>query len=211
MYRMVTPEVLNEAGRDRLLEETNQMREMVMSFAHSAVKLYLGVDLARNSGENSGQATEYFVLAELLERPDEEARMSLTVRLESSIQDPEQNSTPRDSLTISYPIPDEMDISTAGSNPQDLPPADVIYFIYDKDGVKIHVSVKAGATNFYIPPDLTGPQVDEYDASNEILEGMEGKTVQSGLPLLAGLYEDLINMKGVVQRSVEPGQFLAEA
>lgn len=196
---MVSPEKLNVEGRDRLLAEANRVREMIVTFAHECLKLYLGIDRTRNIDvTEKGEEAEFYVLAEVLDLPDQEPHLALTVRLERSFKP--EGDDPTTSLTIHHPIPENVNFTDDNFNPSELPKPERVYFVYEKDGVKSHFAVGEEIAYFYVPSDTTAPQIDEIDAMAEIEEGAQGGAVQSRLPFLAGLYEDLINMKGVVQR-----------
>lgn len=203
----MTPNRLNEQGRDMLLGETEKMRKEVISFAHQAIKLYSGID---KRGNNEDGPIELFILAEALERPELEGRMSLTLRLEPSIIRAPVESDPTQSLTILYPIPDELDFTAPDFDPEELPIPDVVYFVRELDGLKSYFAVVREVAFDYVPVYTFPDQNRLPESGQEINFILDGLTVQSGLPILAELLEDLINMKGVLQRKVSPGEFVTE-
>ena len=199
---MVSPNILNQRGRETILAETDQMRQAIISFAHDSVKHYLGID-KKNIGEHSegGDGYEFFVLVEALNLHDREQGLALAVRLEAAVDiEHKTGSTERRSLTILHPLAKDVDINDEDFDTNELPVPEMIYFVFENDGALSHFAVGADMSFFYIPSDTTALGIDEIDAMEEISAGIEGKLVQSGLPFLASLHEDLINMHAVATR-----------
>lgn len=207
---MTTPNKLNEAGRDMLLEDAERIRGEVIDFSHQAVKLYLGIDIARLRESEGDGLSEFFVLIDLLESPDYETRAMLTVRLESSrLNSPDSTPSSTDSLIIMYPVPNELDFTDENFSVEDIPETDGVYFVKETNGTKSYFAVVRKVAYEYVPTEIVDCDLLEGDIDFGIAQ-LNGLTVKSGVPVLATLLEDLINMKGVAQRSFHRGTFLEQ-
>jgi hypothetical protein len=194
---MVTPDKLNEQGREIILAETDQMREAIISFAHETVKLYLGIDKYRTAENPEGEnGYVFFVLAEALHRPENEPNVVLSIRLEPVLEAGEPNMH-GDSLTILLPIPADIDFTNDEFDPADLPRPEAVYVIRTRDEASAHYAIGELGTYFYEPSDITASYTDEFDTTEDSFAGFGSNPVKSGLPFLASIYEDMVNMRAV--------------
>jgi len=199
---------LNSKTRERLLEEAASIRKQIIDLAFNALKIYLAIDQKKilDLGEEQGvvgQLAEHYVMADIIQRPEQEDRLCLTFRLEDyDTADPlsdDFETGPVRSIDIYVPIPEGIDFTSEEFDVGLLKSPEVVYMARNSEDEAVRFAIGLNEVSAYIPEAIDGVPTDEFDAIQERLYATESKVVESGLPMLTKLLEDMVNMRVVVR------------
>lgn len=223
---------LNEAARFDLLKLAEGMREQIVGLAYDAVVLFLDEDNRTlqeltAAGYPEGAEAELYVLDDLYSAPfsDGEPVRTLSILLErdSLVDDDtldeegiviDDEELPlgdlSDTLRVFLPIPRDTVIDE-NFDPSTLPKSDTIYVERMVDrGEAVRYIISKEGMEYYISAADTGEEFRESDAFEERLASSFARRVETGLPFMANLHEDFINMNVIPQRTIRVGDAAVE-
>lgn len=198
---------LNREGVDTLLEAAERIRGTIMGLVVKAVRSAVQQDQINRSQLNhpsqfGSRGVEQYVLVDYLAAPfeNELATPCVSIRLDRNKDLGQQGD---DSLYLYVPEPENFVVTI--SEPEELPDPEVVFLKrIDSNGVILEsYKITADGARKYIGP-ADYPDRDqeiEGDTYDETMAGTLTKRVDSRLPVLTEIAEDIVNMKLVPQGS----------
>lgn len=208
---------LNQRAIDRTNDAAEILRNEVIDLGFDAVKKFLQDDreLAEeleDADYPDGEEVGVYILTDLLSAPqkDGEFTLSLSLLLERDedlipnfVDDDEDSPHSNDKqLRIFVPVPDDYQIGD-----DDFPKPDEIYVerIMEMHDTTRYVIRREGMYEYESMKD-SGEEVVYDDFSDKVLWRRMTRRVDTGLPILSVIAEDLINMNAKPQRVITIGE-----
>jgi hypothetical protein len=197
---------INEQASTELTDLSLEMRKEILSFVHKAFVTFLQKDRETIAEADRGllpdQSVQYtYVTEDFLAVPGEMGteQLALSLKLKPPLKDSEGLEIIGPKPMFMYvPVPHEFSYET-----DPLPFTEDAYIEQvSRDEEKIRYVIKPHSVSAYSTKS-DGQEVTEYDL---VAESDVTKRIDSGLPILAKIYENLVNMDIVPQRGFIVGQ-----
>lgn len=214
---------LNEAATRELAEKSAETCAAIVTYVRNALTVFLDEDrkldeLARMVGVQEGEVLDYYILEDMLAVPEDTTaeaadvqpafQPSLVMKLRSSRGEVTSGS---DELLVYVPVPESFNF---GVDP--VPPTAGVFIEHRNiQGDKTRYAISEMGFSAYSTLS-DGGQVTEFDTTGDLGDELTDDTVRmadglykrvdSGLPALAKIYENLVNMEVVPQRRIVAGQ-----
>jgi hypothetical protein len=194
---------LNTRASQELAEISVDTIKAMIEFMHQGLVRFLEIDRALDGKIAdeplvAGQQAEYYVLEDFLAAPTEdgEPQWCMSLKLQNTREKADFDKRINE-LRVYLPVPEDVTVLEG-----EVAMPEKIFIEYANiDGENERFSV--GLDGFTVYSALQdGEEVTEHD----ILEGLDSqKRVDTGLPTLAYLFENLVNMTVVPQRRISVG------
>lgn len=191
---------LNSRASQELAEISSDTIKAMIEFMHDGLVHFLEQDRELDAKiaedfSTAGTSGDYYVLEDFLAAPMEDGApqwcFSLKLRNLNERADIDRRI---EELSVYFPVPETV---TVTEGEVDLP-STIFIELTDADGDSMRYSV--GESGFTVYSALSdGEEISEFD----LLEDLESqKRVNTGLPALSYLFENLVNMTVVPQRRI---------
>lgn len=197
----ISVDEFNMRGVEMSLEDAERTRLALVQYCSEAVLLFAEIDAGTENALSNGELEKsedirFFVEEDFLATPmlDGQLQRSLSLQLTNEKEDDSKQT-----LFLYMPIPDDIDLAP-GTNLRSVPIPDVIYVEhrYGDDIIKRYLISRTEVVE-YVSAFDTGEEVIKDEFHPERLERLLLKRVDSWLPFLTRLREDVINMKTIPQ------------
>lgn len=216
---------LNQAATRELAEKSAETCAAIVAYVTHAMGVFLDEDRKLDEaalivGVQEGAVLDYYILEDMLAVPEEataegaeiepafQSSLVMKLRLQSGA-----TASGSDELLVHVPVPASFNFTA-----DPIPPSSGVYIEHRNiHGDKTRYAISE--TGFSAYTTLSdGGQVTEFDTIEDLVggesdpstvkmgDGMFYKRVDSGLPALASIYENLVNMEVVPQRRIVAGQ-----
>lgn len=210
---------LNSRAIERAHDTAEALRNEVMDLAYEAVKKFLQDDIStlqelEDMGYPEGAEVTLYVLSDFLSAPKKEGQFTDTLSLQLG-RDEEITPTlidvndgyphsKADKLKIYVPVPEDYVVGTS----EEIPVPDEIYVerIHDAEDSRSRYVIRRDGMYEYESARDSGEEVVYDDFSDRVFWRRMTMRVDTGLPILSVIAEDLINMDVMPQRSFVIGK-----
>lgn len=195
-------EQLNRSATDGILEQAERERDSVVALVHRAVVLFAQRDQRSLAEAQPGDTINLYVLQDTIAGPqgDDRSMLSLLFKHDESLSLPDR----QDQLVVYSPVDTDDPFSVMAFD--ELPKPDEVFIERTSEsGTMARYVVSHAGIEAYISPSDDGEGGSELDAFDERLDAMLQRRVDTGLPFVSQLHEDLINMQVVPQREITFG------
>lgn len=209
--------MLNDRGIEHTKDAAEILRNGVIGLSFDAVKTFLEGDIEQakkleENGYPDGEEIEIYVLSDFLSAPSKDGEFTMALSLlwqrdeamtlsfvEVASDSPHSNDS---RLRVYIPVPDDYQIGE-----DDIPRPDEVYVerIIDDNDSSRYVIRRDGMYEYESIKD-TGEEVIYDDFSDRVLWRRMTRRVDTGLPILSVIAEDLINMTVIPQRVITVGE-----
>jgi hypothetical protein len=212
---------LNARAIDQAHYAAEKLRGQVIDDAYEAVKKFLLDDAKalkelEAQGFPKGKEVSLYLLDDILSAPTQDGDFTRTVSLllernkefaPDTVTEVEDDGYPHsndDQLRIHTPVPNDYRMGQL-----DIPPPNVVYverIIGGQEESHSYYAIRRDGMYEYEPMGGSGEEVIYDDFSDRVLWRRITRRVDSGLPILSAIVEDLINMDAVQQRTFTVGE-----
>ena len=195
---------LNTQATHELLNQTEEMARKIVGLVHEAVVIYLEADRKLEEQINEtplaeGAVADFYITEDYLGTPQADGNFQRCLKAKLQAQDVGGMITRgNDELVVRLPISDDVTVQE-GEVPR---PANVYIEHTNVHGDNTSYAVGESGFNAFIAMSDSGEEVTEFDIFQDRIEDSR---VDTGLPTMAALLQNLINMKLVHQRRIIGG------